>query len=98
MLNVISLIILILGSRYFSGSKLHNGKLVVDSEHYFKVSSANLKLDGVLNTGWYYTEDTNTLYIRQLEKTEEYYYFIDPAPITSAKDFIRINIYNPKEK
>jgi len=52
--------------------------------------------DSLLCTGWYYISDSITKFKRQLEKTNDFLYVI-PGPITSAKDIIRMTIYNRKE-
>jgi preprotein translocase subunit SecD len=52
--------------------------------------------DSLLYTGWYYITDSITKFRRQLEKTNEFFYVI-PKPIASAKDIIRIAIYDRKE-
>jgi len=64
--------------------------------HNIKDNPDALRSDSVLHTGWYYIVDSNSSYKRQLGNDRKYY-FIDPNPITSARDIITITIYDRKE-
>jgi membrane protease YdiL (CAAX protease family) len=44
-----------------------------------------------LMTGWYYTSDTDSAFVRQLEKTDVYYK-INPFPIVTAEDMTTLTI------
>jgi hypothetical protein len=64
---------------------------IPDPEHHIKDSPDILTFDSVLYTGWYYIVDTSS-YKRQLDKTNEIY-FVDPTPITTAKNITTLEIY-----
>jgi preprotein translocase subunit SecD len=48
--------------------------------------------DSILRTGWYYVIDSGN-FKRQLDKSSEFY-FIDPHPITTAKNIAELEIYS----
>ena len=68
---------------------------IPDPEHHIKDSPDILTFDSVLYTGWYYIVDTSG-YKRRLDKTDEFY-FIDPTPITTAKNITELKIYTANE-
>jgi preprotein translocase subunit SecD len=70
---------------------------ISNSEENLYLNSETNHNDSILSTGWYYIADTNTGYHRQLDKDQDYY-FINPKPIVTAKDFKRLEIYKMKEK
>ena len=51
--------------------------------------------DSTLATGWYYIENKNNGFGRQLEKTEEIY-FVNPRPIVIAANFKEITLEKNK--
>ena len=55
------------------------------------------KPDSVLSTGWYYIINKDNGYKRLLDKASEYY-FIDPTPITTAKNFTQLRVYAAKDR
>jgi hypothetical protein len=50
------------------------------------------KQDSLLITGWYYLVDSGNGFKRQLDRDSNFY-FIDPSPIVTAKDFETLEIY-----
>jgi preprotein translocase subunit SecD len=42
-------------------------------------------------TGWYHVSDTDSSFVRQLEKTDKHFN-INPFPIVTAEDFITLSI------
>lgn len=51
--------------------------------------------DSILQTGWYYIVDTDNGFKRQLDK-DTTHFFIDPNPIVTAKNFVKMEIYTSK--
>jgi len=49
--------------------------------------------DSTLATGWYYICDTANGFKRELDKTVESY-FIDPRPIVTKQNFIKLEIFD----
>ncbi len=73
-------------------------KLLEDPQHHIENSSGILKQDSAfLYTGWYYLSDTPNGYKRQLDKSTEIY-FLDRTPITTAKNFTTLEIYESSQK
>ena len=89
-----SLIFLLTGCTDNNSAKQKIGdRLLEDPEHHIKDSPDIFKHDStILYTGWYYVVETPNNYKRQLDKSDETYY-IDPKPITTAKNFTTFEIY-----
>jgi preprotein translocase subunit SecD len=47
--------------------------------------------DSMLMTGWYYLSDTDSEFVRQLDKTDEFY-AVNPFPILTAEDIIMLSV------
>jgi preprotein translocase subunit SecD len=47
--------------------------------------------DSTLMTGWYYMSDTESGFVRQLDKTDDFY-VINPFPILTVEDIITLSI------
>jgi hypothetical protein len=47
--------------------------------------------DSTLITGWYYISDIDSGFVRQLDKTDEFY-TIDPFPIITAEDMTTLSV------
>ena len=55
------------------------------------------KPDSILSTGWYFIINKDNGIKRLLDKASEYY-FIDPTPITTAKNFTQLRVYAAKDR
>jgi preprotein translocase subunit SecD len=75
------------------GDRQKTGDRLLEDTEFHNDSPDILKHDSsVLYTGWYYVVDTPNGHKRQLDKSEETYY-LDPKPITAAKNVTISEIY-----
>jgi preprotein translocase subunit SecD len=76
-----------------SGQPKYNNRLLNDPEHHIKDSPEITKYDStILYSGWYYINETETGFKRQLDKSADTY-LIDPKPIVTAKNISTFKLY-----
>lgn len=71
----------------FSQNKNESGIRSLSLEECYKKNLA----DSTLMTGWYYLSDADSGFVRQLDKTNEFY-TINPFPIVTAEDMTVLSI------
>lgn len=81
---------------FFLTSCSNNNRTMRLPNYYKEVINISIKDTTFLSTGWYYIENVDTVFQRQLDKSDKIYY-INPLPIVNAKNITTVKIYKGKD-